>query len=99
MTDLVYGISAVIALVSGLGLWLWVGKPAEFYSVNWIFHVKLTLFILVFLLSLYPTRFFITHRKTEETVSIPKSIIMVIRMELLLVFIIPFFAVLMANGY
>jgi len=99
LTDLVYGISAVIALVSGLGLWLWVGKPAEFYSVNWIFHVKLTLFILVFLLSLYPTRFFITHRKTEETVSIPKSIIMVIRMELLLVFIIPFFAVLMANGH
>jgi len=100
LTDLVYGISAVIALVSGLSLWLWVGKPADFYSANWIFHAKLTLFVLTFLFSLYPTKFFLKHRNTEsEAVSIPKSVIMVIRLELLLVFIIPFFAVLMANGY
>ncbi len=99
ITDMVYGISAVMVLISGLALWLWVGKPADFYSTNWILHLKLTLFVLVFLISLYPTRFFLKNRKSKEDVIVmPKSIIMIIRMELLFVFILPFLGVLLASG-
>ena len=36
--DAIYGIGAILVLVAGLLLWFNVGKPAEFYTKNWIFH-------------------------------------------------------------
>jgi putative membrane protein len=98
--DTIYGISALTLLLAGLSLWLWVGKPAEFYSKNWIFHLKLTLFIIIGLLSIYPTIFFLKQRKgdEEEKVDVPKRVKMMIRLELLLLFIIPLLASLMAKG-
>jgi putative membrane protein len=96
--DVAYGVSALVALLAGLALWFWVGKPAGFYSHNWVFHTKLTLFVLVALLSFLPTRFIMKNRRTSSDVTVPKSIVMVIRMELLLLCIIPLLAVLMANG-
>jgi putative membrane protein len=97
--DLIYGISAVVVLVAGLSLWIGVGKPKEFYTSNFIFHIKLTLFILMAILSIIPTLFYIKSRKSGESViTIPKYIIMVIRFELLLLLIIPLLAVLMARG-
>jgi putative membrane protein len=99
--DAVYGLAAVTLLAAGLTLWLGsVGKPAEFYSKNWIFHTKITLYVLVGLLSIYPTVFFIKNRKgqPEESIKIPKSIFWMLRLELLLIFIIPILAGLMAKG-
>ena len=49
--DAAYGISAGVVLACGLGLWLAGAKPAEFYTGNPVFHAKLTLFVLVALLS------------------------------------------------
>jgi len=99
--DAVYGIAALTLLGVGLTLWLGgVGKPTEFYSKNWIFHTKITLFVIIGLLSIYPTIFFITKRKgsPEEKVAIPKAIFWMLRFELLLLFIIPLLAGLMAKG-
>jgi putative membrane protein len=99
--DSVYGMAALTLLAVGLTLWLGgYGKPTEFYSQNPIFHLKLTLFVAVGLLSIYPTVFFIKNRKgdTHENVTIPKAITWMIRMELLLLFIIPILAGLMAKG-
>ena len=99
--DAVYGLAAVTLLIAGLTLWLGeVGKPAVYYSKNWIFHTKLTLFTAIGLLSIYPTIFFIKHRKgkADELVSIPARIFWMIRIELLLLFIIPLLAGLMAKG-
>lgn len=98
--DAIYGISALVLLGAGLSLWLWLGKPVEFYSKNWVFHLKLTLFLLIGLLSIYPTIFFIKNRKGEpsELVHIPKRVKMLLRIELLLLFIIPLLASLMAKG-
>ena len=50
--DALYGIGAALTLLFGLILWLWVGKPSEFYSLNPIFHFKLGLFFLLALLSI-----------------------------------------------
>ena len=99
--DLVYGIGAILVLVIGLILWFGVGKPAEYYTRNMHMHIKLTLFIIMGLISIYPSRFFIKQRKgdPDEVVSLPKSIVMTIRMELTLLILIPLFAVLMANGF
>jgi putative membrane protein len=99
--DAIYGIAAVILLIAGLTLWLGsIGKPAVFYSKNWIFHTKITLFVLVGLLSIYPTIFFIKNRKgnPDEVVDIPTSIFMMLRLELLLLVVIPLLAGLMAHG-
>lgn len=99
--DAVYGIAALVLLAAGLTLWLTgVGKPAEFYSSNWIFHLKLTCFTAVGLLSIYPTIFFLKQRKGDplEEIVIPKSIFWLVRLELVLLFIIPLLAGLMSRG-
>lgn len=99
--DAVYGVAALTLLGAGLTLWLGsYGKPAEFYSKNWIFHVKLSLFVCIGLLSIYPTVFFLKNRKgnPEEAVTIPGKIFWMVRLELLLLFIIPLLAGLMAKS-
>lgn len=99
MVDAIYGISAILVLTAGLLLWFWVGKPAEFYSKNWVFHLKVTLFVVIALLSIYPTVFFLKHRKTHaDLVTIPKKLIVVLRFEILLLLVIPLLAVLMSRG-
>jgi putative membrane protein len=100
IVDLIYGISAGLVLVAGLCLWFLVGKPSGFYSSNPVFQIKLGLFILVALLSAYPTAFFIKNRSSTSTVvQIPKAVIMTIRLELLVILVLPLLAVLMAQGF
>jgi putative membrane protein len=99
--DAVYGMAALMLLAAGLTLWLsGVGKPTVYYSKNWIFHTKITCFLAVGLLSIYPTIFFIKNRKgnEQEIVAVPKRIFWMLRFELLLLFIIPLLAGLMAHG-
>ncbi len=98
--DLIYGLAAITLLIAGLTLWLGgVGKPSVIYTKNWIFHIKLTLFITVGLLSIYPTVFFLKNRGDQDKViAIPKSIFWMLRIELLLLFIIPLLAGLMSRG-
>jgi putative membrane protein len=99
--DAVYGLAALTLLIAGLFLWLGsYGKPAVYYTRNWIFHTKLTLFFLLGLLSIYPTIFFIRQRKGNpgETVNIPAAVFRLLRIELLLLVIIPLLAGLMSKG-
>jgi putative membrane protein len=96
--DAAYGASALAVLLAGLSLWFWVGKPVGFYSHNWVFHTKITLFVLVALVSFVPTRFILKNRNTSVDITVPKSIVMCIRVEMLLLCIIPLLAVLMASG-
>lgn len=99
--DAIYGLAALTLLGAGLTLWFsGIGKPTEFYSQNWIFHTKITLFALVGILSIYPTVFFLKNRKgnPEETVFVPKIIFWMLRIELLLLFLMPLLAGLMAKG-
>jgi len=99
--DAVYGVAALMLLVAGLTLWLGsFGKPATYYTHNWVFHTKLTCFAAIGILSIYPTVFFIKNRKGDpaEVIAVPKSIFWMLRMELLLLFIIPLLAGLMAHG-
>lgn len=99
--DAVYGIAAITLLAAGLTLWLGgFGKPSDFYSKNWIFHLKLTLFILVGLLSIYPTVFFLRNRKgnPDDIVRVPAVVFIMLKLELALLFIIPVLAGLMSRG-
>jgi putative membrane protein len=77
-----------------------IGKPSVFYTKNWIFHTKLTVFILVGLSSIVPTIFFIKNRKgdPDEVVEVPGRVVTMLRLELVLLAIMPLLAGLMAHG-
>lgn len=97
--DAIFGMSALMILIAGLLLWFYVGV-SEYYTTNWIFHLKLTLFVLIALLSIYPTVFFLRNRtRQDDSITIPKAVITLIRLEMLLLFMVPLCAVFMARGY
>jgi len=99
--DTIYGIGAILVLIAGLILWFYVGKPAQFYSRNWLFHTKLTLFIVLGLASIYPTIFFTKNRKGSDLdteIEVPSIIIVLLRIELLIVIIMPMLATYMSLG-
>jgi putative membrane protein len=61
--DLIYGLAAVAVLATGfLRTWLGV-KGMDWYWHNPLLHVKVTLFVIVGLLSIKPTLMFIRWRK------------------------------------
>jgi putative membrane protein len=99
--DGIYGLAVLVLLVVGLTLWFGgYGKPTEFYSQNPIFHTKLALFGIIGILSIYPTVYFFKNRKGDpnEILIVPKSIFWMLRLEILLLFVIPILAGLMAKG-
>src|SRR5690606_1451885 len=100
MADLVYGVSATIIFMSGLALWFFAGKGSDFYIANPVFHAKVSIFMLVALLSIYPTVCFLKNRRVAaQEVFLPKSLGMIVRIELLMVLLLPLLAVLMAQGH
>jgi putative membrane protein len=98
--DGIYGLASIVLVAAGLTLWFGVGKPAEYYTSNWIFHLKWTLFVVVGILSIIPTIFFMKQRKgdPEEEVAVPSRIKNFVRIELIILFIIPILASIMAKG-
>jgi len=99
VVDALYGVGATTTLITGGLLWLSIGKPAEFYSSNYLFHIKLTVFAVIGLLSIFPTVYFIRNRKlTSEFITLPSYIIKIIRVELSLLLLLPLLGMLIAQG-
>ncbi len=103
--DIGYAIAAVAVLVTGICRVTLGAKPVAFYLHNPVFHTKVTLFVLVGLLSIWPTIVFIRWRKAAA--SDPNYRIdegewrkakRVLLVELHLVALIPLAAVIMARG-
>jgi putative membrane protein len=105
LADLGYFLAAIAVLGTGLGRALAGAKPWAFYAGNPVFHVKITLFVLVGLVSIKPTRVFLRWRRAaaadpafridEREWRLVKRLLMI---ELHLVALIPLAAVLMARG-
>lgn len=100
MIDGLYGFAAILLVGAGLTLWLGsYGKPADFYTNNPVFIAKLTIVILVGILSAYPTVFFIQKRKVKDAqIEVPALVIWIVRAELILLAVVPMLAGLMAKG-
>ncbi len=98
--DGIYGAFSLVVVGAGLYLWLGIGKSAEFYTSNPLMHAKVGLFILVGVLSFWPTVFYFKNRKgrEDEVVKVPAYIKRIIQIELGLLIIIPLLATLMAQG-
>ena len=97
--DGLYGLGASMTLIAGLLLVFWVDKPAAFYTQNWIFHLKVTLFIFVGVLSIFPTVYFRRLGGQEiSTILLPNWLIKVKRIELSFLIVMPLLAVVIAKG-
>ncbi|MBK8167483.1 MAG: DUF2214 family protein [bacterium] len=101
MADLVYGLAAALVIATGL-LKLFAGdKPAAYYGPNPFFHIKLTVFLLIFLMSIYPTIQFIRNRRAADgdVVEYPAVVGTLLKIELAATALLPLLAVLMARGF
>lgn len=64
--DLIYGISAVVLLLTGLARLVWGAKGMGWYVGQPLFHLKITLFVLVALMSIKPSLEFRRWRKALQ---------------------------------
>lgn len=103
--DRLYGILAGALLVVGFLRVFYFEKGAAFYMKNPFFHVKVGLFVLVGLLSIYPTIRFVRWGKSVKAGMAPvlgedeyRKIMMLLRAQLALVLAIIACATLMARG-
>lgn len=98
--DGLYGLGSILVVGAGFLLWFVVGKDQSFYAGNWIFYTKIALFTVVGILSILPTVFFFKHKKGEmdAVIDVPKSISLIIKIEFVILLLIPFLASMMAKG-
>ncbi len=105
LCDLWYGIFATIVLVVGFMRVYLFEKGHAFYVASPFYYVKLTLFILVGLISIYPTVRFIKWRAQTNVGQAPdlsmqeyRQILNILRAEMLLLLGVAICASLMARG-
>ncbi len=101
--DTVYGIAAILVLITGFTRVYFLGKGPEYYFSNTIFLTKLGLFIVVGILSAYPTVVFLKWRKIgSDIITLESKQYLLIRrliyLEIILVLILPLLAAMMARG-
>ncbi len=99
------GIAAGVILVVGALRVLYFEKGAEYYMHNVVFHAKLGLFLIVGLLSIYPTFEFLKWRKWTRAGNAPeimpsklRALRLVLHLELTGIALIIFCAALIAHG-
>lgn len=103
--DGIYGVAAILLVISGLLNWFVFGKGSEYYLNNYLFLSKISLFTIVGMLSVYPTVAFARLKKkhkssSDEIIAFQshKHVRNIIRLEIAIMTVIPLFAELMANG-
>jgi putative membrane protein len=103
--DLVYGVSLLVVFVTGIGRLFHGGKGALFYMQNGAYHTKFALFVLMALLWLYPAAKFFGWRRALKHGAAPalsdaegRRVLMAIRVQLLILVLLPLLAAMMARG-
>jgi putative membrane protein len=103
--DMVYGIAATLLLIVGFVRVFYTEKGEAYYFASGTFLGKLALFIIVGLLSIYPTIKFMGWRKALREQRLPdfdagtrRTVRMLIHIELTLIFVIILLAIMMARG-
>ncbi|OLP17889.1 hypothetical protein BST81_12580 [Leptolyngbya sp. 'hensonii'] len=103
--DAVYGLSATMVLITGILRVLYFGKGTEYYLSSSAFYIKVGIFVVVSLLSLYPTFSFVSwirdlRHGQSPSLELPQTqrLSWMIRGELVGLILIPLFAAAMARG-
>ncbi len=104
--DIAFGIVAGLVLITGAARAMRYGKGLDYYLNNSLFHTKVGLFFVIALLSIYPTLTFFKWRSALKAGQIPtlsprhaRRVTLIIRIELLVLLLIPLLAALMVRGY
>ncbi|HUO82801.1 MAG TPA: DUF2214 family protein [Gammaproteobacteria bacterium] len=104
-TDAVFGLSAGLVLVVGLLRVFYFDKGVDYYLHSVPFHAKVSLFLLIAILSIYPTIVFFTWKRPLAQGQIPhvapaklRSIRALLHFELVAVVLLILCAALMARG-
>ena len=105
VVDAIYGVAAVVLLIIGLGRVFHFEKGATYYFHTWTFIAKLSLFVLVGLLSILPTLAFRSWRGAVQQGQAPqvtaqelRRLRSIVHLELIGVVLIILCAALMAKG-
>jgi putative membrane protein len=102
--DIVFFAAAILALVSGLLRLFFYAKGVGFYLPNPAFHAKMTLYVVIAVISIVPTLRFIRWRRALDAGGPPPDaaaaarVRRLIHLELALFALMPLLAVLMARG-
>jgi putative membrane protein len=103
--DAAYGIAALVLLVVGFLRVFYTEKGAGYYFHSGAFIAKISLFLIVGLLSIYPTLQFLSWRKPLAQGHVPsfdagarRKVRMLVHIELTLLFVIMLCAAMMARG-
>ncbi len=103
--DAIYAGAAVAVLATGVARTIWGVKGTAWYWTNPLLHIKLTLFVVVALLSIGPTRSYLRWRKrlradgtlpSEAEVRKTRKLVMI---EAHLIALVPLAAVFLARGF
>jgi len=105
VADITYGASAGVVLVAGLLRVFYFEKGSSYYFASWPFIAKITLFVVVALLSIYPTIEFNSWRKSLKQGQTPllserkrRAIRSMIHWQLAAIVLLVLCAALMAKG-
>ena len=102
--DVIYMIAAIAVLATGFARTYWGAKGFEWYWHQPLLHLKLTLFVIVGLVSIGPTRAFIRWRKAlDANGALPaeaevRKVRRLIMVQAHLVVLIPLAATMLARG-
>lgn len=103
--DAIYGMAAILVLATGIARTVWGVKGSAWYWTNPLLHVKLTLFIVVGLMSIVPTMTYLRWRKqlraggalpADAEVRKTRKLVMI---QAHILVLIPLFAVFLARGF
>ena len=103
--DRVYGIAALAVIATGIARTVWGIKGTAWYWTNPLLHAKLTLVVVIAVISIFPTLTFIRWRKAlrnngalpgETEIRKTRKLVMV---QAHLLAIVPLIAVFLARGY
>jgi putative membrane protein len=102
--DNTYGASAALLLATGVAR-VFLEKGVAYYLHHGAFHILVTLFVVIGLLSIYPTVVFLRWRgeiKADRAPAISaeqfRRLRLILRIEIVLLLIAPLFAAWMAHG-
>jgi putative membrane protein len=102
--DIIFGASATLVLITGVAR-MYLEKGVSYYLHHGAFHILLGLFIIIGLLSIYPTMAFLkwgSDTRAGHAPDVPaaqlKRLQMILRAEMALLVVAPLFAAWMAHG-
>ena len=105
IADVIYGIAGLAILITGILRVKYYGQGGDFYTSNPMFWLKVSLYIVIGLISLYPTITYILWAIPLSKNKLPvisenlvKRFKLIILTELVGFAVIPFFATLMTRG-